>query len=36
MGVVCLTACCVDMGLNVYSVFDSRSFGAGSRCVSCV
>ena len=36
MCIVCLTACCVEMGLNVYRVFDSMLCGDVSQCVSCV
>ena len=36
MCIVCLTVCPVEIGLNVYRVFDSMSCGDGSQCVSCV
>ena len=36
MCIVCLTGGDMELGLNVYRVFDSRRYGAGSQWVSCV
>ena len=38
MCIVCLTAGRLELGLNVYRVFDSLPCGDGSQCVwvSCV
>ena len=36
MCIMCLTAGGMELGLDVYRVFDSRRYGAGSQCVSCV
>ena len=36
MCILCLTSGRLELGFNVYRVFDSRSFGDVSQCVSCV